>query len=360
MPRSILRFIVDHSLLLLAGAVIALMWANSWPSGYDWFVDRARRATNDIGMAFFFGVATVHIVKAARPGGALNSPRHVITPVAAAIGGMLCPALIFIAIVLANGRPDLLRGWAIPCATDIAFSYLVAKLIFGARHPATAFLLLLAVADDALGLGILAVVYPPEPVHPLVLANVAAAMAAAWLMRRCDVRSVWLYLIGPGLLSWLGLHYGGLHPALAFVPILPFVPTSGIDTYERVLHLPVEGVLFLFALVNAGVAISGVGVGTAAVLAALLAGKPLGVLLFTRGAIIFGGSRPEGVTWNELMLVGLAAGIGFTVSLFFAVAAFPSGPIAGEMKMGALLSGVSGLIALAVARVWRPRVYNTH
>jgi NhaA family Na+:H+ antiporter len=328
MFRSILRFALEYSLLLLAGAVVALAWANASPSSYEWLAHRARRPVNDIGMAFFFGIAIVHIVKATRPGGGLDSPRHLIAPVAAAVGGMLCPALIFIAVVVADGRADLIRGWAIPCATDIAFSYLVAKLIFGAKHPATAFLLLLAVADDALGLGILAIAYPQEPVRPLVLTIVLAAMACAWIMRRCNVRSVWPYLIG-------------------------------VDTYQRVFHLPVEGVLFLFALVNAGVGMSAVGVGTTAVLAALIAGKPLGVLLFTRGAARFGARRPDGVTWIDLTIVGLAAGIGFTVSLFFAVAAFPSESMAGEMKMGALLSVVSGLLALVVARAFR-RESNTH
>jgi NhaA family Na+:H+ antiporter len=358
MPRSIVRFVLEHSLLLLAGALAALVWANRSPATYEWFAQQSQPAVNDIGMAFFFGIATVHIVKATRPGGGLDSPRHLIAPVAAAVGGMIFPALIFIAVVTAGGRPDLLRGWAIPCATDVAFSYLVAKLIFGAKHPATAFLLVLAVADDALGLGILAIAYPPAPVRPVVLTIVLGAIGVAWIMRRRDVRSLWPYLIAPGLLSWIGLEFGGLHPALALVPILPFVPARGVDSYERVLHIPVEGVLFLFALINAGVRLTAVGIGTVAVVAALVAGKPIGVLVFTRGAMRFGGRRPDGVTWTDLTLVGLAAGIGFTVSLFFAIAAFPSASMAGEMKMGALLSGVSGLIALGVARI-SGRVYNT-
>ena len=171
-------------------------------------------------------------------------------------------------------------------------------------------------------------------------------------------RSLWPYLTGLAGCR-IGLHDGGLRPALALGPIRPFVPASGVDTYQRVFHLPVEGVLFLFALVNAGVGLSAVGVGTTAVLAALIAGKPLGVLLFTRGAARFGARRPDGVTWIDLTIVGLAAGIGFTVSLFFAVAAFPSEAMAGEMKMGALLSVVSGLLALVVARAFR-REPNTH
>jgi NhaA family Na+:H+ antiporter len=195
--------------------------------------------------------------------------------------------------------------------------------------------------------------------RPLMLAIVGAGIACAWMMRRYGVRSLWPYLIVPGVLSWVGLHDSGLHPALALVPILPFVPADGVDLYERRFSLPVEGVLFLFALANAGVRVSAVGIGTAAVLAALMVGKPLGILIFTRAAALFGGRRPDGVTWFDLTIVGLVAGIGFTVSLFFAVAAFPSDAIASEMKMGALLSGVSGLLALGVSRVSR-RVYNTH
>ena len=104
---------------------------------------------NDIGMAFFFALAAKEVTEATAPGGALHSPRRAAMPLAAAVGGMLGPALIFITLTIVLDRPNLERGWAVPTATDIAFSYLAARIIFGARHPAIPFLLLLAIADDA-------------------------------------------------------------------------------------------------------------------------------------------------------------------------------------------------------------------
>ena len=355
---SILRFVLKHSLFLLVGAVAALAWANSAPASYEWFAHHAHGFANDVGMAFFFGIATVHIVKATRPGGGLDSPRHLIVPVAAAIGGMVVPALIFVAIVLADGRADLVRGWAIPCATDIAFSYLIAKLIFGAKHPATAFLLLLAVVDDALGLGILAIVYPPEPVRPLVLAIVLAAMACAWIMRRYDVRSVWPYLVVPGILSWVGLHYGGLHPG-AGAGADPAVRAgrrrgrlrARLPPARRGPAVPVRAGQRRRARLHSRHRHHG---GSRRLDRRKTARRPA---LHARRRLVRRPS-PRRCEWLDLTIVGLAAGIGFTVSLFFAVAAFPSAEIAGEMKMGALLSGFAGVLALGIARLSRP-VYNT-
>src|SRR5204863_3556030 len=114
---------------------------------------------NDVGMVFFFGLAAKEVVEATLPGGALHPWRRAAMPVVAAVGGMLAPALIYIAIVIGSGHAAIVRGWAIPCATDIAFSYLAAKAIFG-NHPAVPFLLLLAIADDAFGLIVLAIFYP--------------------------------------------------------------------------------------------------------------------------------------------------------------------------------------------------------
>jgi NhaA family Na+:H+ antiporter len=112
-------------------------------------------------------------------------------------------------------------------------------------------------------------------------------------------------------------------------------------------------ILFFFGLVNAGVPLTGIGVGTWVVLIALLGGKPIGILLFTGGAAWAGLHRPPGVTWRDMVVVGIAAAIGFTVSLFFATAAFPSGRFLAETKMGALLSLFSAAgLAIAVARAF--------
>ena len=167
-----LKSFLDNSGLLVLGTAVALVWANLARDSYVEFSHAIHFIVNDIAMAFFFALAAKEVVEATAPGGALHSPRRAAMPLAAAIGGMVGPAAIFLWMTIAFDRPDLERGWAIPCATDIAFSYLVARLILGAAHPAIPFLLLLAIADDALGLAILALFYPAGPLRLVELAVV--------------------------------------------------------------------------------------------------------------------------------------------------------------------------------------------
>src|SRR5262245_37516456 len=146
-------------------------------------------------MVFFFALAAKEVFEATLPGGSLASPRRAFAPLAAAVGGMIAPALIYVALAWLRGPNDLVRGWAIPCATDIAFSAMVARLIFPSTHPAIPFLLLLAIADDALGLVILAVVYPSGTLSlaaPLILLPAAIALAL-WLRHR-RMHSFWPYV----------------------------------------------------------------------------------------------------------------------------------------------------------------------
>jgi NhaA family Na+:H+ antiporter len=290
---------------------------------------------------------------------------------------MVAPALIYVALASTRGPDELIRGWAIPCATDIAFSAMVARVIFPSAHPAIPFLLLLAIADDALGLVILAVFYPSGALSPAALAGfmTAAILAALWLRRR-RTQSFWPFVLGPGALSWAALYFGGFHPALALVPIVPFMPHSPADlglfdrreeyrpdTLNRFEHwwaTPVQFVLLLFGFANAGVPFQQIGPGTYYVLAGLLLGKPIGIVLFSNAARLIGASPPRGLRFPELLIVGIAASIGFTVSLFFATAAFPAGSALAETKMGALLSFVAAPLAVIVSRVIRLRAVPTH
>lgn len=365
---KVASFILNNSLLLLAGTAAAVAWANVDWGTYDAVAHPLHFWVNDVGMAFFFALAAKEVFEATLPGGPLASPRRALSPLAAAVGGMTAPALIYLALTLTRGPADLARGWAIPCATDIAFSAMVARLIFPAAHPAIPFLLLLAIADDALGLMILAVFYPSGTLSlpALVGLMTAAILTAVWLRRR-GTRSFWPYVIVPGALSWSALYLGGFHPALALVPIVPFMPHSGADlglfdpreenrpdTLNRFEHwwaTPVQFVLLLFGFANAGVRFEQVGPGTYYVLAGLLVGKPLGILLFTKVAQLAGASLPPGLRVADLLVVGVAASIGFTVALFFATAAFPSGPLLAEAKMGALLSFAAAPLAFALGRL---------
>jgi NhaA family Na+:H+ antiporter len=363
----VVEFLVEKPVLLVVGALAAVVWANLAQDSYEHAVHPLHFAVNDIAMVFFFALATKEVFESTLPGGALESPRRAAVPLIAAIGGMAVPALMYLSLTAVADRPDLARGWAIPSATDIAFSYLAATSIFPRGHPAMPFLLLLAIADDALGLLILAVFYPTGDVAGVLFGILlAVAMVFAWGLKRYGVTSFWAYLLGPSIVSWAAFYYGGLHPALAMVPIVPLMPHAkrdfGIyadregllpDTLNRFEHwwrLPVQVILFLFGLVNAGVSFGALGAGTWIVLTSLVIGKPIGITLFTLASALIGLRRPPGLSVGALVVLGFAAGIGFTVALFFATAAFPAGAALQEAKMGALLSVVGGALAFIVGK----------
>jgi NhaA family Na+:H+ antiporter len=361
-------FVVDNSLLLVVGAVIGLVWANTAHASYERFAQALHFTVNDVGMVFFFALAVKEILEARLPGGPLESPREAAVPLFAAVGGMVAPAGLYVLQALTAGRPELMPGWAIPCATDIAFSYLAARLIFPTGHPAIPFLLLLAIADDALGLILLAVFYPAAPLSLAAFAGlmVPALAAALWLKRR-RTSSFWPYVLIAGGLSWAALFFGGFHPALALVPILPFMPHEkrdlgffdqreralpyAMNQFERVWTVPVQFILLFFGLVNAGVTLGSVGHGSWIVLASLLIGKPLGITLATFLCVQAGLRAPGRLTYREILVVGMAAGIGFTVALFFATAAFRPGLVLDEAKMGALMSFIAAPLAIGLGRL---------
>jgi NhaA family Na+:H+ antiporter len=389
-PVRFIFFLLENSAFLILGAAAGLVWANVNPHGYHDVAHHLHFVVNDIAMAFFFLLAGKEIREAMLPGGALSSVRTASLPVTATLGGMAGPAIIYFVGTRVFGHPELVRGWAIPMATDIAFSYLVARMIFprvgGKTHPAIVFLLLLAIADDAGGLIVLATFYPQEVhnllpflhgIHPkLVFAvGVAASIGLALFLRaKLKVTSFWPYLLGPGTIAWFSFHEGGIHAALALVPLAWCMPhehsdvgfwemgeSDGQDTLNRMEHWwknPVEIILGFFGFVNAGVEFSALGTGTWLVFCGLLFGKPIGIVLFTKIGELAGLKLPKGMNTLDLIVVGIAAGIGFTVALFVSVVAFnPRTPIAGltpedvgrlldSVKMGALFSFAVAPIAI--------------
>jgi len=367
--RRAFDYAIEHSLVLPVGAMAALAWANLSYASYARVSHALEFPVNDVGMVFFFALATKEVVEATAPGGALHPWRRAALPGIAAVGGMAAPALIYVLFVHAAARPELGRGWAIPCATDIAFSYLIAKAIFR-RHPAIPFLLLLAIADDALGLVLLALFYPVGDLHAGAgSALMLLALATAYLLRRNRVVIYWPYVAAGGAISWFALFRGGLHPALALVPILPFMPHAARDPglfvtapasardalseFEHHWKYPVQLILFLFGLTNAGVPVGQHGTATWAVVTAILLGKPIGIGASVALSVAAGLKLPRQMDWRDIAVVGCAAGIGFTVALFFATAAFPAGAALDEAKLGALLSVSSAGVAMAAAAVLR-------
>jgi NhaA family Na+:H+ antiporter len=408
------NYVTNYSLLLVAGAVLALFWANLSPETYHGFVHYplvtnfligaaeaeggsiTRTLTlhyliNDLLMAFFFAIAAKEVWEAViLESGSLRG-RKALTPLIATAGGMLGPVLVYVSLAAFLGiLPEVARGWAIPTATDIAFSYLVGRVVFGAGHPAIRFLLLLAIADDAAGLVILAIFYPTGALQPawLILsfgAAIAVFVLANWLPRWLDrgnqlrpasswVRhrlSFWPYLLA-GCVSWLGFQESGIHPALGLLPIVPTIPhadrafgifaeaeahlTDLLNWIEHHLKYPVQIVLFFFGLLNAGVEFSAIAAPTWLVALGLIIGKPMGI--FALGWIAarpMGLGLPDGMRTIDLLVVGCVAAIGFTVALFVASVAFPAGPTQDAAKMGALFSFGASFIAIAAGVLTRVR-----
>lgn len=390
----------EFSIPLIAGVVVALMAANLWPDWYhavaEWVpipglkvfghVVTLHFLVNDVFMVFFFGIAAKEITEACLPGGDLNPVRKAINPLLATVGGVLGPVVVFfagLAFCYAVGiYPEsargtgLERGWGVPTATDIALAWLVARTVFGAGHPAIKFLLLLAVADDAIGLAIIAIFYgdPTTPAQPVFLLLVLLAMVVALGLRLLKVRRWAFYIFGAGPIAWVGLMLAHLHPALALVFVVPFLPgprrdlglfvaeeEDQIDREGRVVHsslhnfehhvkLPVDLGLFFFAFCNAGVALAGIGTMTWLIFGALVIGKTAGVTLLGLLARRLGFPLPTGMTVRELVMAGLIAALGLTVALFVAGAAFVDPVLLGQAKMGALFSGVVGIVAIVVGR----------
>ncbi|WP_099827377.1 Na+/H+ antiporter NhaA [Oceaniglobus indicus] len=426
------NYVTNYSLLLILGALIALVWANTDPQGYrhvveyplmfndvvgvdasrwliahgsDFGIDGigdVRRVltfhflVNDILMAFFFAVAAKEVWEAViLENGALRG-RKAATPLIATVGGMLGPITAYLGLALFLGSDvydAVQRGWAVPTATDIAFSYLVGRMVFGAGHPAVRFLLLLAIADDAAGMIILAVFYPSGDLAPeMLLVSLAAAVGVFgmcnWLPRRLDRHkelrpnstwmrermSFWPYLLA-GAISWWAFQQSGLHPALGLLPIVATLPhadrafgifseaeqylTDLLNHAQQALKHPVEVVLFFFGLLNAGIEFNAIGAATWLVLAGLIVGKPLGVFAFGWiAARPLGLGLPRGMRHADLAVVGVVAAIGFTVSLFVASVAFATGPLQDAAKMGALFSFGAAILAVIAGKLARVQKRN--
>ena len=365
--RRVSGLILDYLIALPIGCAAALVWANTFSESYYRFAHATAFAVNDVGMAFFFALITKEVAEATVPGGALHPWRRAALPVAAAIGSVAVSIAIYLAVAHYYGEHMLEDGWVAACAIDIPGTYIIARLIFG-RHPAVPFLLLLAISADAIGLAAVAVLHPVGDAHPLIGLGLMAiaVIGAATLRYRWRVKNFWLYLIGPGVLSWWALFLGGVHPALALVPIVPFFPHGRHDPglmvepapqahdtltmFERWWQLPVEGVLFLFGLVNAGVPLHGLEEGMWAIPLAAL-GRPIGIVVAAGVAIAAGLHLPPRVGWRELVVVGCTATIGLVFALFFATAVMPLGVLLLELKMGALVTIAGGGLAFAVARL---------
>lgn len=375
--------------LLLIGAVVALVWANSpWAASYTtvsetvvgpaaWHLDLtlAQWATDGL-LAIFFFVVGVEL-KREIVVGELRQARTAVVPVVAAVGGMVVPALLYVA-VNATAADGALRGWAVPTATDIAFAVAVLSVV-GRSLPASlrAFLLTLAVVDDLLGIVVIAVVYT-EGIQLLTLAGALLAVAVFATLVRArrggPLRQAGLLVLA--VTAWTLMHTSGVHATIAGVLLgltAPAVARPGeeVSVAERLEHRwrPVSAgfAVPVFALFAAGVPLSGAAISAAVgdpvaqgVALGLVLGKPIGILAatwlvarFTRAAL-----APD-LHWRDVGAVGLVAGIGFTVSLLIGELAFGEGSAHDEhLTVAILLASTTAAVLGGSALAWRDRQHR--
>ena len=380
--REFLRLEAAAGIILFMAAVLAMTLDNS---PLRWLYDALLTTTvaiqvgaleihkplllwiNDGFMAIFFLLVGLEIKREILEG-ELSSFSQAALPGMAAIGGMLFPAGVYVALNLHS--PETMRGWAIPAATDIAFALGVLALL-GPRVPASLkiFLLALAIMDDLGAIVIIAVFYTADlSTTSLGLAAIGIGMLIA--LNLLGVTRIAAYVV-TGLFVWICVLKSGVHATLAGVTIAFAIPLRAQDEdghsplthLEHTLHPWVSyGILPLFAFANAGVSLAGLSMSSLlepvplGIAAGLFVGKQIGVFGMTFAAVKFGiSSMPEGTTWPQFYGIALLTGIGFTMSLFIGTLAFEDPSYAPGVRMGvitgSILSAVAGyLILRLVAR----------
>jgi NhaA family Na+:H+ antiporter len=408
----------SSGIVLMLATIFALLWANSpWDASYFDFwhthisIDAdivhidldLQEWVNDGLMTLFFFLAGLEI-KRELVRGDLSTPARALLPAAAALGGMIAPALIFLGF---NAGKEGVDGWGVPMATDIAFAVGVLSLL-SSRIPSSirSFLLALAIADDIGAILVIAVFYTTE-IDYLALAFAGLMLGCAFAFNRAGMRTINAYVV-IGALMWVGLLESGIHATLTGVLLGLLTPASSyynplsfeasaediVQRYERATEAGDRGgeeqalqqmedlakgsapvlerleralvgwvsflIVPLFALANAGVHIDS-EVASAAIRSpvaqgvaiGLVVGKPLGIFLFTWLAVrLHLCDKPEGASWSQLFGVGMIAGIGFTISLLISDLAFQESLLGDEAKLGVLAgSTVAGVLGYAFIRL---------
>lgn len=375
----LLNRIREYSIPLILGVISALIWINLSPESYYDFIHTPilgyvnfHFLVNDIFMVFFFSTAGIEIINSLSPGGALNPIKKAMTPLLATVGGIMGPIVIFFLFNGSFGEPSFSNGWGICTATDIALAWLLARIVFGKDHPAISFLLLLAVADDAVGLMIIAIFYPDPkvPVEPLWLLFIVLAMLVAAYLNKRQVRSYVPYILGAGILAWIGMFNAHLHPALSLIFIIPFLPRKGVaveaidihgvndapmhstlNHFEHHITPLVDYGLVFFGISNAGVEFSSISNLTWIIFGSLVVGKTLGITSFTWLATQLKFTLPEGMLGKDVLVAGIIGGMGLTVALFVVDAAYTDIAVQGAAKMGALFTVFTFIFAMVIAKI---------
>jgi Na+:H+ antiporter, NhaA family len=297
--------------------------------------------------------------------GQLSKPADVLLPGAAALGGVILPAAIYLAFNLKH--PESVAGWAIPSATDIAFALGVLALM-GPRVPTSlkVFLTAIAIMDDLAAIVIIALFYTAQ-LHLLALAGAGVVLLALIALNRLKVLALWPYLL-LGAVLWVLVLKSGIHATLAGVALALTIPLregdhSPLHRLEHALHKPVAFVITpLFGFANAGLSFAGVGLAALldpvplGVALGLFLGKQVGVFGVTFGLVKAGWARlPRGASLGQLYGVAVLCGVGFTMSLFIGGLAFKDPLLIDETKIGVLAGSLaSALVGMAILRVAKP------
>lgn len=404
-------------ILLLVCASVAMLLANSpWASSYFalWDVPLGLKlgafsferslawVVNDGLMVVFFFVVGLEIRREIHHG-ELSELRRAALPVAAALGGMVAPAALYL---LLAGAPETRSGWGVPMATDIAFAVGILTLL-GKRVPAALRVLLLALAViDDLGAIVVIALFYSSGISFVWFGVAGLGLGLVLLMQRLGVRAKWAY-VPPAIVAWAGVYAAGVHPTIAGVivglitPVRAWLGADGfvssvqkeieglvaagpaalsphdlagtlrhIDVQRREAMSPAEslietlhpwvafGIMPVFALANAGVAVDASALQgptmrvALAVGVALVAGKLIGIFGVSMLALRLGlGVLPLGLSWRHLVLLGVVSGVGFTMALFIAQLAFTDAALLSAAKLGVLVaSAVAGVLALGLGR----------
>lgn len=382
--KNFVRLESAGGIVLMAAAALALVAANTGAAGlYAYFIDTPVEVrvgglqiakplflwVNDGLMAIFFFLVGLELKREFLEG-ELSRPANVLLPAVGAVGGMAVPVAVF--VLMNRGDAAALQGWAIPAATDIAFALGILTLL-GSRVPVSlkVFLVSLAIFDDLGAIIIIAIFYSAD-LSTGALTVALVCLAGLTLMNRRGVMSVSSYVL-VGVIMWIAVLKSGVHATLAGVALAAFIPMRDPDNegysplreLEHDLHQVVAfGVLPLFAFVNAGINLGGVGIEDLlhpvplGIAAGLFAGKQIGIFLLCFIAIKLGLARlPDGANWGGLYGVSILCGVGFTMSLFVGSLAFENTVINQDtvfderlgIILGSLLSGIMGYIVLHLA-----------
>jgi NhaA family Na+:H+ antiporter len=353
------------SLILTNISLTGALYTGFWNSEIPWFhhlhlPHTVTHFINDALMTLFFFHVAIDIKREATVG-ELSTPKRMMFPAISAVFGVVFPVFIFL---LFAGQTNYSDGWAIPAATDIAFSLGILSLLGKVvPHSLKVFLTALAIIDDLCAIVIIALFYGSNLQLQWLLLVLLLGVIIFFVNRHLPNKSGTLIMIALGILMWYAMYQSGIHASIAGVILAFLLPADKMTSFETKLHFPVNFLIIpIFALANTSIIISSAavtGLGSPlslGIIMGLLLGKPLGITLAVYMMVKLNIIRMGGIRWAHFIGVGFLAGIGFTMSIFVSNLAFPDNKLFGDIaKLSVLIA--SGL-AMTVGYIWLHTVFK--